>query len=167
MRSYRGLTIVEILVALAVLAAAVMGAASLQGTALRANSQAEILNQLARAASGEVEWRRQTAIVPSSVGTSDCESTMPASIAACEVVVTPCALPPGESRFICTNTVVSPIAYELVVRLSSGRGQRFELRSVNTGLYFVSGTGGTVGARPWQFPSDEEGGDPDDAPITP
>lgn len=161
MTSRSGLTLIELIIAIAIIAIGITAAIALQTSSLRYSSQAEIINHVTRAAEGEIEWRRQISIGTTSVGTKKCQSIMPDTIVACEVVILPCVLPAGTNEFTCIDTVISPIAYELVVNVTGTRNQQVSVRSVNTGLQYISGTGGEVGGLPWVFPDeDEEGGGP-------
>src|SRR5690554_5965437 len=161
MRSSAGLTLIEVVVALAVLGIGVFAAIQFQMTSLNASSNAEILQQLTRIGQAEIEWRRQTAI---NLGTQDCQTFRPASYPSCTVTMTPCVMLPSEYTFTCNPSVLSPIAYNVSVTVEGPRDLGFQLESFYTGIY-VAGASGSQGDA-WQYPP-EESEDDSGSPVTP
>ncbi len=161
MRSATGLTLIEVVVAIAVLVVGIFAAVQFQVSSLRATSLSEITQQLSRIGQAEVEWRRQTAI---DLGTHDCQTFRPAEYPSCTVTMTPCVMLDGQYGFTCNASVLSPIAYRVQVNVVGPREQQFDLESFYTGIY-VAGSTGSQGAA-WSYPADE----PDSgtgAPVTP
>lgn len=152
MKGERGLTLVEVLIALVVLSVGVMAVASLQATALRANSRAEAIRGVTRVAQAELTWQRYSEVGPYTAenpspidGASSyaypCLSILPADFA-CTFEITPCNL--VSDALTCQRDVVSPLAYRIAVTASDARGTSVTLSAVSTGGY-VAGTGGDDG----------------------
>ncbi len=160
MRAQHGFTMVEVLIALVVLAIGVIAAVQLQASSLMFSSQAEATKQVTRVVEAELQWRRQTELT---LGQTQCQSFVPPGFTRCEVEILPCAMPAGSNVFTCSNRVISPIAYQITVWVTGPRQQSFELRSIHTGIFVAGATGELGGA--WQFPSPE--GDGGGAPVVP
>lgn len=144
-RSY-GLTLIEVLIAIAVLAVGILGVAQLQGATLRSTALAQALNETTRAVRGELEWQRQTAVAPVDGGT--CE-TVPDSFESCTVEVVACAyvvdVDTGVATFACEPdvTVTTPSTYRVTVSAVGPRGQDLALSALWTGN-FVDGAAGAI-----------------------
>jgi prepilin-type N-terminal cleavage/methylation domain-containing protein len=136
--SRRGVTILEVILAIAILAIGVLALAGLQTSSLRSNRQAQTINQLTRLASSEMELRRQTV---AATGTSTCITTVPLGFnqADCTVEVVPCGIIFAEnaSEFLCDGSATFA-TYRLTVQ-AAGRDQTVTLQSLYSGFY-VSGT---------------------------
>lgn len=134
----RGLTILEVLVAIVILAVGILALAGVQTSALRTNRQAQTINQLTRLAASEMELRRQTVAAP---GTSTCLTTVPDTFVQsdCEVEVVPCGIifASGASQFVCDGSATFA-TYRLTVT-AEGQGESVVLRSLYSGFY-VSGS---------------------------
>ena len=164
-----GLTVVEVLVALVILAVGVAGAVQLQAVALRMSSQAESIKTSTQVAEGEIEWRRQTEIVTGAA--MPCASYVPDGYA-CDVTIEPCNAVGANLTLTCEAGLASPVAYRITVEVQSPRTQAYSLSTVTTGSYVAGVVGdGTVtppdeggGTEP---PPDEGGGEeppPDEEP---
>lgn len=135
----RGLTIVEVLVALVILGVGVMAAAQLQATSLRFTSQAELIKTSTQVAKSEVEWRRQTELTTGSSLT--CASSVPEGYT-CEVDIVPCNAVGSPPSLTCAPLLVNPVAYKITVEVGGDRIEPFILSTVTTGAY-VTGVIGT------------------------
>lgn len=158
-RGSSGLTVVEVLIALVVLAVGVMGAAQLQATSLRFTSQADLLKTSTQVAEAEVEWRRQTDLTMG-LGMG-CESHVPDGYG-CEVDIVPCNAVGASLSFTCAPGLVNPVAYRISVTVDGARLDPFTLSTITTGTY-VTGVVGTGEVAPW--PTDPT--DPTDPPTDP
>jgi len=76
-----GLTLIEVLVALVILGAAIVGLVQLQGASLGYTKRAEHLRTVTQIAEAEVEWLRQTHIDPTR---TECQTYVPPGYT-CEV----------------------------------------------------------------------------------
>ncbi len=133
---------VEVLVAVVVLAVGIIALVQLQAASLRHTAQAESINRVTRLVRGELEWQRQTALEPASL---DCSSLVPGDFVGCEVVVEPCALDfleDGSASFVC-GEAVSPSVYRVTVSAEASRGQSLTLDTLWSGI-FISGAAGSV-----------------------
>jgi len=138
----QGLTLIEVLIAIAILAVGIMAMAQFQAASLRNTAAAESINRTTRLVRGELEWQRQTALEPA---TLECSSLVPADFESCEVLVEPCSLAfaeDGSSTFECGDGI-SPSSYRVTVTANGPRGQHLTLDTLWTGI-FISGTAGQV-----------------------
>lgn len=113
-----GLTLVEVVVAILVLAVGVLGAVALQGTSLRANRTATEIQQLTAAARSELDvWRAR---LESSVYDGPQDGNCLASEAeSCEVRILPCAL--SGTALTCSPGHLSlPVAQSVTVTVKRG-----------------------------------------------
>jgi len=161
MRSSQGLTLLELVVAIAVLLIGIFAAIQFQVVATNASSTSEVVQQLTRLAQAEIEWRRQTTI---DLGTHECQTFRPAGYPVCTVTLDPCVILAGQNVFTCNPSVLSPIAYRVAVHAEGPRDQTIDVVAYHTGIY-VAGATGSQGT-PWEYPDDGET-DPDGAPVTP
>lgn len=143
----RGLTVVEVLVSLVILALGVAGAVQLQAMSLRFSNQAEHLKTATQVAEAEVEWRRQTEVVTGS--SMSCATVVPTGYS-CQVDVVPCNAIAGSSTLTCEIGLVSPTAYRIDVTAGSDLIPPFTLSTVTTGVYVtgVLGDGDVVAPPP-------------------
>ncbi len=137
-----GTTLVEVLIAVMVLAIGIFALVQLQATSLRHTAQAESINRVTRLVRGELEWQRQTALEPASLA---CSSLIPGDFTSCTVEIEPCALDfyeDGTASFVCGPTV-SPSVYRVTVAADGARGQSLTLDTLWSGI-FISGAAGSV-----------------------
>lgn len=142
----RGMTLVEVLVAIVILAVGILALAQFQAASLRNTALAAAINQTTRLVRGELEWQRQTAVSPDVV---DCESViesgLPDGFTSCEVQIVPCALVFGEGgggSLVCDEDA-APSTFRVTVTAVGPRGQELTLSTLFTGL-FVSGAAGAA-----------------------
>lgn len=137
-RRTAGLTLIEVLIALMVLAIGVVAAAQLQAASLRFSGNAADLKVATEVAKSELEWRRQTALT---VGADQaCASNLPDGYS-CAVTVLPCNAVGSDFSLTCAEGLVSPVAYQISVTAAGNRTAPFTLSAVTTGKYI----GGVVG----------------------
>jgi prepilin-type N-terminal cleavage/methylation domain-containing protein len=113
-----GLTLVEVLIAIAILAIGILAALGLQSSALAASRQARIVQELTKIAEAELSIRRTMVSDPNDV-------TCVAQIApgfTCGIIVTPCVVAVGGS-FTCATGTTGPVAHRLTVT-ATGPGSR-------------------------------------------
>ena len=136
--SASGLTVLEVVIAIAVLAMGILAAVTFQASTLHTNRDAQVINQLTRLASTEMELRRQTLV--ENTGTFPCITAVPAGLAQedCTVEIVPCGIIIAEnaSEFAC-GAGLNFATYRLTVT-AQGQGHSVELRSLFGGFY-VSG----------------------------
>src|SRR5690606_19467506 len=114
MRQASGLTLLEVVIAVAVLAIGVLAAAGLQASSLRANRVAQDLQRLdAMASSRLAEWRG-IGLSPPVSQTHDCSHDG----ITCAVVVTPCLAVSGGLNCELTS-VADPVAHAISVTVAS------------------------------------------------
>lgn len=134
-----GLTIVEVAIAIVILAVGILAAVGFQASTLSRNKDAQVINQLTRLAATEMELRRQTLV--EGAGVFDCETTLPSMLndGTCTVEVVPCGIiiSAGASEFAC-GAGLDFATYRLKVD-ATGRGQSVSLTSLFGGFY-VSGS---------------------------
>lgn len=142
-----GLTLVEVLIAIAILAVGILGVAQLQTASLRNTAVAQALNETTRAVRGELEWQRTTAVAP--VDGDTC-GTVAGDFESCNVNVVACAYyvldeETGATAFACEPdvTVTTPSTYRVTVSAVGPRGQSLALSAMWTGN-FVDGAAGAV-----------------------
>ncbi len=119
----RGLTLVEILVAVMILGVGVLAAAAMQANGLRATQTAQVMQELdaeARSAMAEARttFRQRHDTTPN---TSDCGP-------GCQLEARPCVLSAGVMNCTVSSTP-DPVAYALLVRVTRG-DNAVELSSV-------------------------------------
>lgn len=137
-----GITLVEVLFAVIILAVGIFALVQMQASSLRNTANAESINRVTRLVRGELEWQRQTALEPSS---SDCSTLIPDDFAGCTVEVEPCALDfheDGTADFVCGDSV-SPSVYRVRVDAQGPRDKNLTLDTLWSGI-FISGAAGGV-----------------------
>ena len=137
-----GLTLVEVLIAMAILAIGIMALAQFQAASLRNTALADSISQTTRFVRGELEWQRQTAVSPADV---TCATLLPDGFASCAVTIVPCAYgftTAGGGALYCAEDA-SPSTYRVTVNAVGPRGQELTLQTLWTGL-FVSGAAGSL-----------------------
>jgi len=140
-----GLTLIEVLIAISVLAIGVLALAQFQAASLRNTALADSINQTTRLVRGELEWQRQTAVSPD---VTDCEAAiggLPDGFTDCVVEIQPCAFVFTETGggFLACAEDAAPSTYRVTVTATGPRGQELTLETLFTGL-FVSGAAGAA-----------------------
>lgn len=115
-----GFTLIEVIVAVAVVSIGVFALLQVMGNGLRASSVAEQIRLATSVAESELDYRQQKNI--NLMGTLACATEVPDGFA-CQVVITPCTLVSGE--YSCTSglAVDDTVAYRVDVTATSPRGQ--------------------------------------------
>jgi prepilin-type N-terminal cleavage/methylation domain-containing protein len=154
MRDAAGMTLIEVVIAIAVLVIGVLSAAQLQAVALRNTGLAQAINEVTRAARSELELQRHTATimsdlaageaaVPVDAAVFDCTTRRTAGISTCEVTVEPCTIAQlGSATLVCGAGVRSPPAYRITVEVAGRRGVAIAVSTVATGIYIAGAAGG-------------------------
>jgi len=119
MKSTSGLTLIEVMIAIVVLAVGVLAAASMQTTALRSSNDARAIQAVTEFAERKIELLRQSE--PTS-GTTDCSE----SPYTCTAVVRACQL--SGSTLICTGSGTD--AYQITVTVTGLREKTVTLKTV-------------------------------------
>lgn len=147
--SAKGLTIVEVIIAIAILAIGVLAALGFQVATLRTNTESVILNQITRVATTELEVRRQTA---PEITVTNCVTDLPDGFPpdGCTVEFRQCTLELDEDnrlREVCPGTPF--VTYEIVVTVRGPNGVERSFSSI-TPVQYVSGgvMGGLI--RTWR-----------------
>lgn len=126
MRGAAALTVLEVVIALSILAVGVLGAAGLQATALRATRSAQELQVINAYATSQLEAWRGLRLAQTSPDVADCSS----ETLACMVEVRPCV--PTAGGLACdVGAVPNPAAHAVAVIVSSGN-HKLMLQSVVT-----------------------------------
>ena len=145
----RGLTVVEVLIALAILGAAIVGLVQLQGASIGYTKRAEHPRTVTQIAEAEIEWLRQTEVNPLRVQ--------------CQTYV-----PPGYTCAVETS-ILGFMGYDLTVNVwAPGNDQDsgapdISLRAFTTGQRYITGIEPTDGFEV-DPPSSEEPSDPTEEP---
>ena len=155
-----GFGLIEVVVALAVLAIGVLAMAQLQVRALSFTSNAESMRTLTRVAEAEISWQQLNSLAGKASelscvgnGCNECESDMPPGVT-CRFDVVPCGVvdAAGTPTFTCGVGVSSPQAYEIRLDISDQRGNEASFNTIATGRYVAgvmsnvaggTGSGGT------------------------
>ncbi len=126
MRRSNGLTLLELLIALAVLSVGIVAGAAMQTTALRTTNRATVLQQGVKIATAELEMQRQLA-TPANKTT--CLSGASAGYT-CEAVVVPRSV--SGTALTCASTVPtgSRVAYRVTVTISGPLESQYSLTSL-------------------------------------
>jgi len=164
-----GFGLIEVVIALAVLAIGVLAMAQLQVRALSFTSNAESMRTLTRVAEAEISWQQLNSLAGKASelscagsGCNECESDMPAGVT-CRFDVVPCGVVDVNdvATFTCGMGVSSPQAYEIRLDIADQRGNAASFNTIATGRY-VAGimsddAGGSGGGGNGE---DEEAGPP-------
>jgi len=148
----RGISIVEILVAIVFLAVGALAALGLQVSALRGSGTAESIQTLTRIAESELLYRRGVEKAGASLANAaTCRVFVPDGFT-CAVDIAPCALASGAAN--CSGVAATDaVAHQVTVTTTSARGQEVVLTSLVAGLATGSAGGGTSST------GDGDGGD--------
>ena len=126
MRGAAALTVLEVVIALSILAVGILGAAGLQATALRATRSAQELQVINAYASSQLEAWRGLRLAQTSPDAADCSS----DTLTCTVQVRPCVAMVG--GLACdVGAVPNPAAHAVALTVSSGN-RELTLQSVVT-----------------------------------
>jgi prepilin-type N-terminal cleavage/methylation domain-containing protein len=143
-RTSDGVTLVEVLVAVVVLAVGIAMLLFLQGNSLQTTNRAQAINETTRLVRGELEWQRQTALAP---GDIECSYLIPEGFNSCTVEIMPCSLvfeDDGTSSLVCAPEV-SPSSYQITVSAQGPQGTELTLSTLWSGI-FIAGAAGSTGA---------------------
>lgn len=127
MRSETGLTLIEVLIAIVILAVGVLAAATMQTTALRASNDARAIQGVTKTAEAEIEFRRQIDLTATAGQEPTCKTTV-ATGYTCVVSVVPCSL--SAAALSCSSGVSSPVADQATVTVNGPRSKTITLKTV-------------------------------------
>lgn len=146
----RGLTLVEVLVAIVILTVGIFALAQLQASSLRATATADAINTTTRFVRGELERQRQSAVAP--VYGETCSTDLPDGITSCLVDVEKCYLlfaEGGGSQLVCGyGESILPTAYRISVTATGPMEQTLTLDALWTGKFIAGEAGGIIGEIP-------------------
>lgn len=127
-RHSEGLTLVEVLVALFILAVGVIAAATMQTTALRATHRGNIVQELTQLADAELEMQRQ---LETPTAGNTCLSGGKTGFS-CSTVTVPCKYVPASTTLECaaSTSVAEQIAYQTTVTVRGPNSDIFSLTSL-------------------------------------
>ena len=138
-KSIVGFTLIEVLVAIVVLALGVLAAAAMQTSALRASSDARAIQEVTKLAEGEISFRRQNdrETYPGHLASCQSVSSLPSGFS-CQVVIKPCQLvttagTPPTVTMSCPASSVAPadqVADQATVTVMGLRNKTITLRTV-------------------------------------
>lgn len=120
-----GLSLIEVIIAVAIVAVAALAAAMIQANTIRSTGKAVAIQKVTKLAEQELELRRQ--ITPSAGTNLSCSSTV-ASGYVCQVNVLGCQLNAG--TLTCSTSVTTPVAYQINVAVSGPKGDAIQLRTI-------------------------------------
>lgn len=130
MKSTVGMTLLEVLIAIAVLAVGVLAAAAMQTTALRASNDARAIQDVTEFAEREIELRRQFDLSSTAGKSTTCTSVTPLPTDyTCNVEVRNCQLS-GTALSCSTGSVTTPVADQITVTIGGPREKTITLRTV-------------------------------------
>ncbi len=135
MKSTQGLTLLEVLVAIVVLAVGVLMAAAMQTSALQASNDATVIQTVTKLAEGEIAYRRQVTLTASPGNATTCQAVLPLPTGySCAVVIRPCQLVTTSTTaaMSCptTGSVSSTDAHQVAVTVNGPRSKTVTLRTV-------------------------------------
>lgn len=125
-----GLTVLEVLVAVFILAVGVLGVFGLQASALSGSRVAVVVQELANIARSELEIQSEfRRLIGSPVVGESCRTLGVAPGYACTVIVYPCTA--TASSVSCVNSNVTQVAaHQVVVRVTSPDGREVSLATI-------------------------------------
>lgn len=127
MKSSTGLTLIEVLIAIVILAVGVLAAAAMQTTALRASNDAQAIQGVTKTAEAEIEFRRQIDLTATAGQQPTCKTAV-ATGYTCVVSVVPCSLSAG--ALSCSSGALSSVADQATVTVNGPRSKTITLRTV-------------------------------------
>lgn len=134
-----GISLLEILIAVAILGVGILALFILQARSLQYGAKAEQLTSVLEIARAEMEWRVKTSI-PSVTAGAPC-NTRPGD-SGCTVTIVGCNVVSGS--FTCGVLLESPIAYQVTVAATGFRGDTATLTTVSTGYDYIAGSPGDL-----------------------
>jgi Tfp pilus assembly protein PilV len=166
MRHDQGITIVEILITVVVLAVGALGALGMQISSLRASSTAESIQILTRVGESELAFRRGIDKAGSGLANAaQCRVFVPDGFA-CAVETTPCSFTAAGPNCGAGVAAADAVAYRVTITTTSARGQNVALTSLVASVgAAAAGNGGDGGGG-----GGDDGDDDDDgggAVVTP
>lgn len=131
MKTSSGFTLLEVLVAIVVLAVGVLAAASMQTSALSASNRARVAQEITNTARTEAERQRQfvrsgTSPAPASPA---CLSAVPTGYT-CTVAVVPCRIANTPPALICATGTGTVVADQVTVSVSRPQASTVQLKTV-------------------------------------
>jgi len=128
----QGFTLVELMVAIVILAIVALGAAFLQINALRASSETRITREMREEARSELEAQRRLSPVWRTTVSETSEACLTISQGTCTVTLYPCEEVDvsGTDTFVCSSAVAGTLrGHEIVVNYTD-QGQTVSVASV-------------------------------------
>lgn len=127
-----GFTLIEVIIAIAIVAVGLLALFSLQASTLTSNRNATLLQELNDLARSEIELQREfNRVVETAVTGETCTVTTEPSGFGCQVDVFPCQYVLATDRLSCgTATIVDAPARQIVVSVSAPSGRTFQLSTV-------------------------------------
>ncbi len=122
----QGLSLIEVMIAIAVVAVAAFAAFTVQANSIRSSARAQAIQQVTKLAESEMELHRQVVIAAGSNQT--CQNNMPSGYT-CTVAVQYCNLTSG-SLSCALSGVSSPVARLVNVQISGPHAQSVSLKRV-------------------------------------
>lgn len=124
-----GLTLVEVVIAVAILAVGVLAAFAMQASALQATRTATITQDLSNIAASEIELQRAFVRTVASPATLPCRTAFEQPMYACSVTVLPCTYISG--TLTCVNqNVVGPSARQITVTVTGPQNRTAVLSTI-------------------------------------
>lgn len=131
MKTSSGLTLLELLIAIVVLAVGVLAAASMQTSALSASNRSRVAQEVTNTARTEIERQRQfvrSGTAPA-LASPTCLSTVPSGYT-CTVTVVPCRIANTPPVLVCATGTGTVVADQVTVSVSRPQASPATLRTV-------------------------------------
>jgi type IV pilus modification protein PilV len=122
MKQNKGLTLIEVMIAIMVIAVGVIAAAGLQATALKNTAKAQAINEVTKIAENELAYQRS--FDPDDL---NCQTSIPSGYS-CTTSLTGCAMQAG--ALTCNEAIAAPIAFQVGVTVSDTRGNNISLSTI-------------------------------------
>ena len=122
MKKQHGLSLVEVMVAMVIIAVGVIAAAGLQTTALKNTTKAQTVNEVTKIAENELSLQRQMD------GSGDQCETQISSEYTCSVTVIPCNVQSG--AISCSSSIATPKAYQISVNVTGPQQNSVSLSTI-------------------------------------
>lgn len=130
MKTTKGLTLLEVIIAIVVLAVGVLAAAAMQANALSATNEARAVQDVTEFAEREIELRRQFDLSTTVGKATTCTSVVPLPTGyTCAVEVRNCSLS-GTALSCSTGAVTAPAADQVTVTVTGPRETSIVLKTV-------------------------------------
>ncbi|MDR9391681.1 MAG: hypothetical protein RI554_06590 [Trueperaceae bacterium] len=124
-----GLSLLEVLLAIAVIGIGVLTLTRVHTGALQASLQAERIAETTRLVRNELEWQRHAALQPTS---TDCLTDLPDVVSDCRVDIAPCTFDADAGTLTCGGGT-APNAYRIAVTATRADGATQSLSALWTG----------------------------------